>query len=271
MYDKLNEHLQSNDQIATEGVWDRYMVVSRLVVDRRRRRVRNRNDDDILIQNSVNDDVVLQGRGKIESYHDKLGLFEVNVESHCLGHSVLISMSLNDKGVLYRAFMAGFDRYLKVVIQDQLIEIENSCQILSQIEGFKKYSMRKLQENYLEEKISVLWFTHKRRELKGFISMQKKSNVMLFHNDNHFDVVQNPGLFLFGRKANFCSRCFEKVNDANNHVCYDCVNCFKCKQTHPVNSSFEGHTICPLCGCVFDNQFCLNSHYRVVGGGSQRF
>ena len=41
MYDKINEHLQSNDQIATEGVWNGYMVVSKLVVDRRRKRTGN--------------------------------------------------------------------------------------------------------------------------------------------------------------------------------------------------------------------------------------
>ena len=180
MYDKLDKHLQSNDQIATEGVWSGYMVVSRLVVDRRRRRVRNWRDDVPFENTAVGDDAILQGCGKIENCRDKLGLFQVNVENHCLGRSILLGMSLNDKSELYRAFMAGFDRYLKVVVQDQLMEIENSCEILSQIEEVKKYSMKRLYNNYLKEKIWVLWFTHKKRELKGFISRQRKATLCCF-------------------------------------------------------------------------------------------
>ena len=213
--------------------------------------------------------MILEGRGKIKNYREKLGLLEVDVESHCLGHSVLLSMSLNEKSELYQAFMAGFDRYLKVIVQDQLIEIENSCQVLSQNDEIKKYSMKKLQINYLEEKnFGLVVYSQKFGKIERVYFERKINNVVLFHNDNHFDVIQNLGLFLHGRKMNFCSRCFEKVKDANNHVCYDQFNCFKCKQLHPVNSSFEGHMICPLCNCAFDNLFCLNSHYKkslVVG------
>ena len=140
----MNEHLQSNDQIATKGVWNGYMVVLRLVVDRRRnRRTRNANNN-VPVENAIGDDVILEGRGKVESYLNKLGLFEVDVKDHCLSHAVLLGMSLNDKSELYKAFMAGFNRYLKVVLQEQLVEIENSCEILSKIGGIRKYSMKRI-------------------------------------------------------------------------------------------------------------------------------
>ena len=48
MYEKINEHLQSNDQIATEGVWNGYMVVDRR---RRRRGVNQRVRDDDVVEN----------------------------------------------------------------------------------------------------------------------------------------------------------------------------------------------------------------------------
>ena len=142
IYDKINEYLQSNDQIATEGVWNGYMVVSRLVVDRRRRKrsgIRN-VDGGGQIENVVDDDVILEGRGKVQNY---LVDIEVDIEDHCLGHAVLLNMSLIDKSELYKAFMSSFDRYLKVVVQQQLVEIENSCKILSKTEGVRKYSMKK--------------------------------------------------------------------------------------------------------------------------------
>ena len=84
----------------------------------------------------------------------------------------------------------------------------------------------------------------------------------MLHRNNYFDVIQNLGLFLYGRKTHFCHKCFEKVRDVKNHICYDQINCFKCRQSHPVNVSFESHALCCLCNCVFDNQFCLLSHYK---------
>ena len=164
IYDKINEHLQSNDQIVTEGVWNGYKVVSRLVVDRRNRRTRNANSN-IPVENAIGDDVILEGCGKVESYLNKLGLFEVDVKDHCLSHAVLLGMSLNDKSELYKAFMAGFNRYLKVIVQEQLVEIENSCEILSKIGGIRKYSMKRLHDNYLKEKNYGLVYS-KRDEVK---------------------------------------------------------------------------------------------------------
>lgn len=34
---------------------------------------------------------------------------------------------MKEKSDLLKAYLAGFDRYLKVVIHDHLFEIENSC------------------------------------------------------------------------------------------------------------------------------------------------
>ena len=216
------------------------------------------------MENVNHDDVVLEGRGKIEKYREKLGLIKVDVESHCLSHSVLLSMSLNEKSELYRAFMAGYDRYLKTVVEDRLIEIENSCKVSSENDEMKKkYSMKKLLNNYLKEKnFGLAVYSKKSEEIERIYFERKLNNVILFHHNNHFDVVQNLGLFLYGRKTNFCSRCLEKVRDAANHLCYDQVNCFKYRHKHSLNLSFEGHALCSLCDCVFDSHFCLSSHYK---------
>ena len=206
VYDILNEHLQSNDQISVEGVWRGYMVVSRLVVDRRRRRRQVE-----MIQNNGNDeDVVLEGQGKREDYLNNLGLVKVDVKEHCLGHAVLLSMSMKDKSDLYKAFLAGFDRYLSEVVENQVKEIENSCQLKSQLDNVKKYSMRKLEENYLASRnFDLLVYSRKCDENfkifgKHVLKAGESRKLVLYHHDNHFDIVQNLGLFLYGRKVNFC-------------------------------------------------------------------
>ena len=172
VYDKLNEHLQSNDQISVEGVWRGYMVVSRLVVDRRRRRGRVEVNDDVIQNGENGGDVVLEGQGKREDYLNNLGLVKVDVEEHCLGHTILLSMSIKDKSDLYKAFLAGFDRYLSEVVEDQVKEIENSCQVKSQLDNVKKCSMRKLNENYLSPRNFDLVYSRKLNE-----------NVKIFGND----------------------------------------------------------------------------------------
>ena len=261
IYDKLNEHLQSNDQIAVEGRWSGYMVVSRLVVDRRRRRRRRRNNH----ENEQND-VILSGNGKKDDYLHKLGLLKVDVDQHCLGHAVLLGMSMSEKSDLYKAFLAGFDRYLKIVVEQNLQEVENSCEVLSKLDKVKKYSMRKLSENYLSNRNFDLAVYTKKEEnvVKIYDSGMdyETRKLVLYHDGNHFDVVQNAGVFLYGRKVNFCVKCLIKVKDANNHVCYSRFHCFKCRQRHEKNLQLSGHVICSLCDCTFDDEFCLRSHYK---------
>ena len=269
VYDKLNEHLQSNDQISVEGVWRGYMVVDR----RRRRRGRVEVNDNVIQNGENNGDVVLEGQGKQEDYLNNLGLVKVDVEEHCLGHAILLSMSMKDKSDLYKAFLAGFDRYLSEVVEDQVKEIENSCQVKFRLDNVKKYSMRKLNENYLSPRnFDLLVYSRKLNEnmkifgrcfqSRGNNCGIKKKKLVLYHHDNHFDIVQNLGLFLYGRKVNFCEKCLIRVADCNNHICYSKFNCFKCKQIHVKNKSIMTHVICPLCENSFDSEFCLKSHYE---------
>ena len=252
VYDKLNEHLQSNDQISVEGVWRGYMIVSRLVVDRRRRERRHvvRNDDE---------DVVLEGQGKQENYLNNLGLVRVDVEGNCLSHAILLGMSMKNKSDLYKAFLAGFDRYLSEAVEDQLIEIENSCVVKSRFDNVKKFSMKKLSVNYLSHRNFDLLVYGKRFDdvikIYGNDVKTAETKLILYHHDNHFDLVENLGLFLYGRKVNFCQKCLIKVSDCNNHICFSNFNCFKCK-------SILAHVICPLCEVSFDSEFCLKSHYE---------
>lgn len=156
IYDKLNEHLQSNDQISVEGVWNGYMVVSRFAIDKRKKKApfQNNHPRDLL-----KNDILLEGQGKQENYLTNLGLVNVEVNQNCLAHAVLLNMSMHDRGELYRAFLAGFDRYLKVIVEENLCEVENSCELLSRLNDAKK-----LHRNYLNEKNFDLCVYGKREE-----------------------------------------------------------------------------------------------------------
>ena len=275
VYDKLNEHLQSNDQISAEGVWNGYMVVSRLVMDRRRNVNRPRNVNRIP---NANDNNLLEGRGKLENYSKNIGLVNVMVDQNCLGHVVLLSMSMADKGELYRAFLAGFDRYLNVLVQERLYKVENSRKVLSRLGDMKKYSMKKLHRDYLKDKnfdLCVYTKSDDEKPVKVYNSASEISDlkkVILYHNENHFDIIQNLGIYLYSRKVPFCERCMRKVKDGSNHVCYSSFRCFKCKFQHWKNFDMLGHVVCPLCNCAFNSEFCLRSHYvKSVNVGIVKF
>lgn len=47
--------------------------------------------------------------------------------------------------------------------------------------------------------------------------MDRRYNVILLHNGNHFDVITNPSLFFFGPKLNFCFECLEPFKSRINH------------------------------------------------------
>ena len=279
--EKLNEHLQSNDQISANGVWRGYMIMSRLVMDRRRRRIVERNNDTNDVRND-DGDVVLEGQGKKEEYLNNLGLLKIEAKECCLAHAVLLGMSVKDKSDLYRAFLAGFDRYLSQVVKEQLQEIENSCSVDSKtdVDGKKEkklYSMRKLGNNYLTKKNCLVVYNEMKDKIFDNncrdISQSEESKVLiLFYNDNHFDVVQNVGLFLYGKKVNFCEKCLRKINDANNHICYNKSDCSKCRQVHVKNKNVSTYVVCPLCDNSFGSQFCLQSHYlKSIAVGVRNF
>ena len=258
LFEKLNEHLQSNDTISGEGVWRGNMVVSRVVIDRRRRRRRI----GIFYEDQ---DVILEGQGKFEKYRNNLGLIEIDVDESCLGHAVLLSMSIKNKSDLYKAFLAGFDRYLEKIVKSQLVEIENSCLIESRSDDVKKYSMRKLSSEYLRDKnFDLLVYSKHNGDVKVFENQRNLDfeRIVLYHHDNHFDLVENLGLFLYERKVDFCKRCSGKMHDYNNHICYSEFSCYKCKQFHLKNKQILSHVICSLCGVSFDSEFCLKSHFQ---------
>ena len=264
--EKLNEHLQSNDTIEAEGVWRGNMVVSRVVIDRRRRRrlgrgrVRGRDGGNF----NDNDDVLLEGQGKFEKYKKKLGLIEIDVDENCLGHAILLGMSIENQSNLYKAFLAGFDRYLEKVVKSQLEEIENSCLVESESNDVKNFSMRKLCGKYLCDKQFNLSVYSKQNDDVVHVFQQKDSNfqkkIVLYHNNAHFDLIDDLGLFLYGRKVHFCQFCNTRIRDPNNHICYLKFACYKCKEYHLKNHDILSHVMCPGCNVSFDSEFCLRSH-----------
>ena len=257
IYKQLNDHLQSNDDILLDGQWSGNMVVSRLVLDKRKKKKLIRE------QNNNNDnDVNLGGRGsKEKAFVNNLGITNVNVDINCLAHAVLINMSMIEKGDLYRAILAGFDRYLKMIVKDQLIEIEKSCQVDVK-QGMPIYSMNQLHENYLREKDyhlcvytendnvqdKVLLYDSTRKN--GQIMDLSDKKLILMHKDNHFDIITNLELFLYRRKVAYCVKCMTSMQDQLNHVCHTCNHCVICVHIHELSKP-NYDSKCSLCGLFF--------------------
>lgn len=129
-------------------------------------------------------------------------------------------MSLVEKSDLYKAFLAGFDRYLKVLIKERLFEVEKACLVKTKEENTKKYSMKSLYMNYLKEKNFNLCVyslvdekvveVYNSCKQNGEIVKLNEKKIFIFYNNNHFDIVQNVGLFLYGRKTSFSCKCMKK-------------------------------------------------------------
>ena len=206
IYEQLNEHLQSNDMILLDGWWVGNMVVSRLVLDKRKKKqISNNQNNEIM-----NTDVNLGGLGyksREMTFVNNLGIVNINVDINCLAYAVLLSMSIIEKGNLYRAFMAGFDRYLKSILREDLFEIENLCFVKEQ--HIPMYNMNLLYKNYLKKKNyhlcvytendkmndEVLLYDSYRKV--GEIAELSDRKLILLHKNNHFDIIQNLGLFLY--------------------------------------------------------------------------
>ena len=138
--------------------------------------------------------------------------------------------------------------------------------------------MRKLGNDYLTGKnYRLVVYNEKKDKIfdnnyQGISHIEESKVLILFYNDNHFDVVQNVGLFLYGGKVNFCEKCLKKVSDANNHICYNKYDCYKCRQVHVKNKNLSTYVICPLCDNSFGSQFCLQSHYlKTIAVGVRNF
>ena len=146
IYEQLNDHLQSNNTILLDGRWCGNMVVSRLVLDKRKKKQISNNE-------IMNTDVNLRGLGKMSrenSFTSNLGIVNIEVDTNCLAHAALLSISIIEKGNLYRAFMAGFDGYLKLIMKENSFEVENSCFVAKE-QDVPIYSMNRLYENYLKK------------------------------------------------------------------------------------------------------------------------
>ena len=132
------------------------------------------------------------------TFVNNLGIVNINVDINCLAHAVLLSMSIIEKGNLYWAFMAGFDRYLKSIVKEDLFEIENLCFVKKE-QDVPIYNMNLKKKNYhlcvYTENDKVLLYDSCRKD--GEIAELSDRKLILLHKNNHFDIIQNLGLFLY--------------------------------------------------------------------------
>lgn len=158
----------------------------------------------------------------------------MNVEYHCLAHAVLLGMSMIEKGNLWHAFLVGFDRYLAMVINDNLFKIEQSCVVLDKENEDKKYDIKLLYNNYLKpnnfdlcvyKDNNELFYNSCRNEENKIITINDQK-VFLYHNNNHFN-INDLGKFLYDRKTRYCIKYIKSMNDKLNHLCQVSTFCIK--------------------------------------------
>ena len=89
------------------------------------------------------------------------------------------------------------------------------------------------------------------------------NTIILRASNNHYDIIQDLGKCLFGRKTNFCKKCRNITKDNLNHVCLTESLCIKCYSSCKSNR-FTRNTCskCPFCDIYFYDQTCLSEHYH---------
>ena len=65
------------------------------------------------------------GKNKFENFCENPGLMRLKFENHCLSHSILLGIAKIERSELWKVFLAGVDKYLKIVNKDKIYEIEN--------------------------------------------------------------------------------------------------------------------------------------------------
>ena len=106
IFKELNSHLQSNDDILLDGRWSGTMTVMRLVLDKRKKKTLGVRNNKFILGSGLNYNLTGNGRKK----------FNDLCENRCLARVVLLSISMNERSELWKAFLAGYDRYLNAAV-----------------------------------------------------------------------------------------------------------------------------------------------------------
>lgn len=130
-----------------------------------------------------------------------------------------------------------------------------------------RYSMKSLYQNYLKKRnFDLCIYTvqndnpvelyDSRNNNKKEIVKLSENKLFLLHKKDHFDVIQNLSMFLYGRKTNFCCKCMMRVKDVNDHICYS-----KFRSNHEKGNLSDSYVECSLCGLFFESEKSMSSHF----------
>ena len=285
LYDILNDHLQSNSSELLEGDWTGTMVVSRVIPQpssKNKNKSSNKHINFGDIRINLSRKTKLSGSGKTDLSNDHnmkkaikdLGIITVEVQQNCFAVAVFVAMKILNNSKERNIFLADQTKFSKL-FAIQLNEIQQ-ISLDSDENGKECQNFEKLHDLYLKPKgFDICVFNDQDDPSQRTLAFDSRldDNMTYYKlNDNtinlrrcneHYDIIQDIGKYLFGRKTNFCKKYMKTVKDKLNHICLTESLCIKC-YSNCASSDFSRNNSskCPLCDIYFYNQTCLSEHYR---------
>ena len=215
------------------------------------------------------------GRGrkkKIATKHGREvrhGIFQI-VGTNCFAFALSVARSFIDRDDKYQTLHTKPNTLLTTLYTDkQITDIYEQCDIpkggvrVDQLHKFYEILLRPCGIDLVvfskQQNDTIVYDS--RLDAVGNLSRINVRVIYLWLNDNHYDVVISPNLFL--RSQRFCFTCmihFRHMETSSNHVCRTAYTCQSCYAPEAVCGDEGVRQQCPLCGVIFRNVACYTRH-----------
>jgi hypothetical protein len=286
-FDVFERHMQSNAQEILDNGWQSiislYIFPNKYVSRKKRvekKKKKKRTTTSSKLYKYLGKNVREWGQGRKKQCVTKHGrevrhgIFQIKTTNDCFAFALLVARSFVDQDVKYQTLHKKPNTPLDTLYtNEQITDIYKRCGVVQgsgvRIDQLHKFYEILLRPNdldlvvFLKQQNDTIVYDS-RLNVVGNLARANAQIVYLWLNDNHYDVVISPYVFLKYNTARFCFACMNffrrKGETRSNHVCRTAYTCHSCYAPRE-NCGDEGvkHQ-CPLCDVIFRNAGCYKRH-----------
>ena len=285
-FDIFERNMQSNAQEVLDNGWQTtislYIFPNKYVPGEKRVRTKKKTTTATgKMYKYLGKNVREAGRGRKKQHVTKHGrevrhgVFQINSSTNnCFAFALLVARSFTDQDAQYQTLHKKPNTPLDTLYTDkQITDVYEQCNMIQgsgiRIDQLHIFYKILLQPNDLDLVVfskqqddTIVYDS--RLDASGNLVRANVRVMYLWLNNNHYDVVISPHVFLKHSMNRFCFTCMsfirQRVETRSTHTChttYTCPSCYapeaKCR-----DEGFKQQ--CSLCDVIFRNAACYKRH-----------